>query len=232
VFSTINTILIWPSASLASARQRITELTAQLRVSRNEDEELNATRKPLNDWCTWCTNPVVCSNRFLFVLTTGRAGSTSIMNTLSTLPGVSVSGENPALSALLKDAVAVFDGRTRINKPIRKKTHEQKGADENGRFDRNYPRDSDLFVKAFQETFLQLVPPPPSQFHTTRVYGDKEIITRITETVSYTQITHTHNTHTLSLTHTHTLRKHTIHAHTHTHTHLRDSTQKERVGGT
>jgi hypothetical protein len=46
-------------------------------------------------YCPWCTsNPILCARKFLFVVATGRSGSTTVMGMLNGIPGVFLSGEN------------------------------------------------------------------------------------------------------------------------------------------
>lgn len=45
-------------------------------------------------YCPWCTDPILCSRQFLFVVATGRSGSTSIIGMANSIPGIFSSGEN------------------------------------------------------------------------------------------------------------------------------------------
>jgi len=55
------------------------------------------------NWCPGCTDPVLCSRRFLFIVATGRSGSTTVMNMVNQIPGVYVSGENNMILRSLSD---------------------------------------------------------------------------------------------------------------------------------
>jgi hypothetical protein len=47
-----------------------------------------------NFYCPWCNDPILCARKFLFVVATGRSGSTTVMGMLNGIPGVFLSGEN------------------------------------------------------------------------------------------------------------------------------------------
>lgn len=70
----------------------------------------------LRDYCPWCTDASLCKRRFLFVVATGRSGSTTLMGMLDAIPGVFLSGENynePAkLQTLLQERMQRVDNST------------------------------------------------------------------------------------------------------------------------
>jgi len=74
----------------------VMQITLKNRIG---EEPFNETNPYLSSWCpaAACPNSPVCSpcsQRFLFILATARSGSTTILQTLNTLPGVRLSGEN------------------------------------------------------------------------------------------------------------------------------------------
>lgn len=46
------------------------------------------------DWCPSCNDTELCSNKFLFIVGTGRSGSTTLMNMVNLVPHVYLYGEN------------------------------------------------------------------------------------------------------------------------------------------
>uniref|UniRef100_A0A7S1FFU6 Protein-tyrosine sulfotransferase n=1 Tax=Noctiluca scintillans TaxID=2966 RepID=A0A7S1FFU6_NOCSC len=46
------------------------------------------------DWCPSCNDPELCSRKFLFIVGTGRSGSTTLMNMVNLVPHVYLYGEN------------------------------------------------------------------------------------------------------------------------------------------
>jgi hypothetical protein len=61
-------------------------------------------------YCPWCDDPDLCRRPFLFIMASGRSGSTSLMAMINSLPGFDISGENDdELSALR----AVYESRSR-----------------------------------------------------------------------------------------------------------------------
>lgn len=61
-----------------------------------------------SSYCPWCTEPVLCARKFLFVIATGRSGSTTVMGMLNAVPGVFLSGENNGEASRLR---ALFEER-------------------------------------------------------------------------------------------------------------------------
>jgi len=61
-----------------------------------------------SSYCPWCTDPILCARKFLFVIATGRSGSTTVMGMLNAVPGVFLSGENNAEASRLR---AVYEER-------------------------------------------------------------------------------------------------------------------------
>ena len=62
-------------------------------------EAFNSTNPHVNSWCPYakCLNSPTCTpcnQRFLFIVGTGRAGSTSLLRLFNELPNVRLSGEN------------------------------------------------------------------------------------------------------------------------------------------
>ena len=55
-----------------------------------------------HSYCPWCTDPVLCARKFLFVVATGRSGSTTVMDMLNGVPGIFISGENFGEMGLLR----------------------------------------------------------------------------------------------------------------------------------
>lgn len=67
-----------------------------------------------NTYCPWCTEPLLCDRKFLFVISSGRAGSTSLMTMLNAMPDVFVSGENND-TALIRETFEKRAGRMCAN---------------------------------------------------------------------------------------------------------------------
>ena len=78
-----------------------TERETEPRTDNNEYEyePFNHTNPHLDSWCPYaqCYNSPVCTpcnRRFLFIISTGRSGSTTLLKMLNLLPNVRISGEN------------------------------------------------------------------------------------------------------------------------------------------
>jgi Sulfotransferase family len=73
-----------------------------------------------NPYCPWCRDPVLCARAFLFVVATGRSGSTTLMSMINSIPGFFIGGENGNQAATLK---AMVDERRRAVEMRCKREH-------------------------------------------------------------------------------------------------------------
>lgn len=88
-------------------------------------------------WCnceacqqkTKTTTCDLCARKWVFVISTGRAGSTSILEGLNALPGVSLGGENFAMLNVAKDMVGRTDELTDIQEKNMASAYEVKSTD-------------------------------------------------------------------------------------------------------
>ena len=71
----------------------------------------------------------LCARKWVFVISTGRAGSTSILEGLNALPGVSLGGENFAMLNVAKDMVSRTDELTDIQVKNMASAYEVKSTD-------------------------------------------------------------------------------------------------------
>mmetsp|Transcript_76536 Transcript_76536/g.221202 ORF Transcript_76536/g.221202 Transcript_76536/m.221202 type:complete len:427 (+) Transcript_76536:58-1338(+) len=55
------------------------------------------------EWCPLCEDEALCSKPFLFVVAVGRSGSTTMMNMVNFLPGISIWGENLLMPKYLRN---------------------------------------------------------------------------------------------------------------------------------
>ena len=109
----------------------------------------------------------LCSHQWVFILSTGRAGSTSIMDALNRLPGVYISGEN---QASLEAAVEL---RQRRRETVRRGAAVRDHAAQH----RDQVDDSALLC-TLQQWFVHLAGVPIHMSHSrTPILGFKELIT-------------------------------------------------------
>lgn len=70
----------------------------------------------LPDFCPWCpSDDPLCARKFVFIVATGRSGSTTIMGMLNGIPGVFVSGENDNEPSRLREIFAAGMQRVASN---------------------------------------------------------------------------------------------------------------------
>jgi hypothetical protein len=73
----------------------------------------------LPDFCPWCpSDDPLCARKFVFIVATGRSGSTTIMGMLNGIPGVFVSGENDNEPSRLREIFAARMQRVASNNSL------------------------------------------------------------------------------------------------------------------
>jgi len=103
-----------PEAELSE--QQAAEAEAEVEAARLRLEEAKKRYDPTWCNCTTCAQPRygacdLCEHKWIFVIATGRSGSTSIFEGLNALPGVQLAGEN---YALLNTAHAMFKKASKL----------------------------------------------------------------------------------------------------------------------
>jgi len=117
------------------------------------------------DWCPWCTDPELCRKPFLFVVATGRSGSTTMQNMVNFLPGISVWGENYMLTNFLMKMEGTMQP-----------WHQAQGAGMVGqsRAMSHPPANHTRFSLDSQQLMWDLLEPPPQRMIDNTVRGFKE----------------------------------------------------------
>lgn len=107
----------------------------------------------------------LCARDFVFILATGRSGSTSVLEAVNSLPGVNLRGEN---DATLLGAMDLY------NRSLRRGTmHSAFAAKEHGKLDTN------TMLCSLQDFFVAFDPPRSSESvsaEAVQVHGFKELI--------------------------------------------------------
>lgn len=112
-------------------------------------------------YCPRCNDPLLCSRRFLFIVATGRSGSTSVMSMINNIPGFFMSGEN-------------FNEASRLRYMVGTRTdaHSEQCR---GRSRACTMEARRSILKVVQDWIWESNLPPPGPSTSTRVAGFKEI---------------------------------------------------------
>jgi len=134
-----------------TARETKTEVESKDYNNEYEYKPFNQTNPHLDSWCPYaqCYNSPICTpcnRRFLFIIATGRSGSTTLLKMLNLLPNVRISGENynelyfasQLIENIEKDKVNFYDAE-----PMKKK---KKKANEQGNDNNDDDTNAGLFM--------------------------------------------------------------------------------------
>lgn len=132
--------------------------------------DLFNSTNPNKSWCPFaiCDNSPLCcpcQRRFLFVIATGRSGSTSLLQMLNEFPGVRLSGENR--NHLFQMARNLHHTHHIVGKPGRKDLVK-------GPFMRNNVPKGAISCVAQHE--VEVITPPTTKQQRSKTYNDKDMI--------------------------------------------------------
>lgn len=118
-----------------------------------------------NDWCLNCTDKLLCSNKFLFIITIGRSGSTSLLNMVNSISGIYLGGE---IGDILYSLINIYNVVQKLPQKENKKYQSI------GSWQHVSIKKSDLYYH-LQEIVKCINPPPINGVENTVIRGFKEL---------------------------------------------------------